>query len=101
VQAGVSGGKASASVSVPGSAVAGPISVQATYSNPGSAFATTTQTVNALLTLYNEFFPGSVTINADGSEVVTVDFFFLPIVFTYNAQGALVSVTFGGIPLMV
>jgi hypothetical protein len=42
-----------------------------------------------------------VTLNADGSETVTVTFFFLPMIFQYNASGQLTAVFLGLFPLLV
>jgi hypothetical protein len=38
-----------------------------------------------------EFFPASVVLRADGSEVLTIDFFGIPLVWTFDASGAQVG----------
>jgi hypothetical protein len=43
----------------------------------------------------------TVTFNADGSETVVVDFFFIPLSFVYNSSGALTGIFFGGFPLFL
>jgi hypothetical protein len=87
VQAGVSNGVATATVSVP---AGGPLGISATF-NGGSAFAPSSAGLTAILNFLAEFFPASVSFGADGSQVLTIDFFGIPLVWTYNASGGLVS----------
>jgi hypothetical protein len=99
VQAGVSGGTATARVSVPAASVSGAQGISATFSEAGGQFASSFGLRTALLNFLSEFFATSVSIAADGSEVVSVSFFGIPLVYTYNASGGLVGMTFGGLPL--
>jgi hypothetical protein len=94
VTANVSGGKATASATVPASAVGGAENVTATF-NGGGNFASSSQTQTALLNFLVEFFGGTVTFNADGSQTVVTDFFFIPLTFVYNSGGALTAMFFG------
>jgi hypothetical protein len=90
VTAGVSGGQASATVSV---STAGPQGISASFSGGGNLAGSSTSR-SAFLNWLSAFFPTTVTINADGSETVVVDFFFfLPITYVYDAAGNLVSTT--------
>jgi hypothetical protein len=83
VQAGVSNGIASASVSVPPGTSLG---ISATF-NGGSAFAPSSAALTAILNFLAEFFPATVSFGADGSEVLSIDFFGIPLVYTYPAGG--------------
>jgi hypothetical protein len=99
VQAGVSGGLARASVVVPLSAAGGSQGITATFTDAlglnSSGFAART----AMLNLFNEFMSAVVTFGADGSEMVTLDFFGLPLVFAYNASGTLTGVFLWFLPI--
>jgi hypothetical protein len=99
VQAGVVNGTASARVSVPASAAGGSQGISATFSEVGGVFSSSFGSRSALLNFLSEFFPTVVSIAADGSEVVSVSFFGIPLTYTYNASGALVGITIFGIPL--
>jgi hypothetical protein len=99
VQAEVVNGTASAQVRVPASAAGGSQGIGAAFSEVGGAFAASSGSRVALLNFFNEFFPAVVAFNADGSEVLSLDFFGIPLVFTYNADGVLVALTFGFMPL--
>jgi hypothetical protein len=96
VTANVSGGTATATVTLPASAVGGSQNITATFNNGGN-FASSSQTQTAFLNFLFEFFPGTVTFNADGSQTVVVDFFFIPLTFVYNSGGALTTMFFGSV----
>jgi hypothetical protein len=99
VQAGVSGGLARASVVVPLSSAGGSQGITATYSDASGLNSTSFNARTAMLSFFNEFLSAVVTFGADGSEMVTLDFFGLPLVFTYNASGALTGVFLGSLPI--
>jgi hypothetical protein len=99
VQAGVVNGTASAQVRVPASAAGGSQGIGAAFSEVGGAFAASSGSRSVFLNFLSEFFPTVVSIAADGSEVVSISFFGIPLVFTYNADGVLVALTFGFMPL--
>jgi hypothetical protein len=90
VQAGVSNGVATASVRVPSVAAGAPQGVSASF-GAGNAFSGSSAGLTAILNFLTEFFPASITFGADGSEVLTVSFFGIPLTWTYSAGGALVS----------
>jgi hypothetical protein len=87
VQASVSNGTAQASVNVPAGTSLG---ISANFDG-GSAFGSSSGGLTAILNFLAELFPATVTFNSDGSEVLTIDFFGIPLVYTYNASGGLES----------
>jgi hypothetical protein len=99
VQAGVSGGVATASVVVSSGTASGPEGVSVSFNSPGSGLASSSDSRTALLSFFNGLFSGSVTFNSDGSQVVVADFFFIPLTFFYDASGLLTGVFFGFLPI--
>jgi hypothetical protein len=86
-------------VTVPGGFA--PQGVSASFGGGGSNFASSGDARTAFLTLFNLFFPGTVTFNSDGSTTMVVDFFFLPLTFVFNPSGVLTELLFGSIPLFL
>jgi hypothetical protein len=82
VQASVSNGTATASVSVSAGSSLG---ISANFG--GSGFASSSTGLTAILNFLAEFFPATVTFGSDGSEVLTIDFFGIPLVWTYPPGG--------------
>jgi hypothetical protein len=50
-----------------------------------------------LLALFDQLLKGIETVNANGTETVTDNFFGFPLVSTYDGKGNLVNVTFFGL----
>jgi hypothetical protein len=96
VQAPISGGVATTSLSVPLTAVSGRLGVTATFSDPAGNLASSSQGQTSAFNAFNAFFPTSVTFNGDGSQVMTLDFFSLLLAFIYNSDGTLLSFFFAG-----
>jgi hypothetical protein len=97
VQAVVVNGVATATVILPASVATANESVSASFS--GTNFATSTQAKTAYLNLFSAFFPTVATFNSDGTETVTVQLGFMPLIYTYDASGNLTGVFLGFLPL--
>jgi hypothetical protein len=99
VKASVSNGTAVASVSVSAFTALGPQGITASFGNSGN-FMDSSFSRTAVLNFFSAFFPTSVVVNADGTETVMVDlFFFVPVVFRYNASGSLIGMSIAGVTL--
>jgi hypothetical protein len=101
VQAAINNGTATAAALLVPGAIAGAQGVSANYSNSSALVGASTVSRTAFLNVFNAFFSGMVTLQPDGREVVTLDFFGIPLTFIYNASGLLASAFFGSFPLLV
>jgi hypothetical protein len=90
VQAGVSNGTATASVRIPSSAAGGAQGILASFGG-SSAFGPSSTGLTAILNFLAEFFPAALSFRADGSQVLSIDFFGIPLVFTYSSSGGLIG----------
>jgi hypothetical protein len=100
VQGSVSNGIATASLTVTSAQAGSTQSITATFGGGGN-LAASTQTRNVFLNGFSSSFPTTVTIHADGSQTVTVDLFFLPLVYQYNSSGVLTSAFWYGFLLLL
>jgi hypothetical protein len=100
VQAAVSNGTATVSLTVPTGAALGPQGVGASYSNASGLVSSSAASRTAFLNPFSALLSGMVTLQPDGSEVVTVDFFGIQLTFIYNAAGVLTGAFFGSFPLL-
>jgi hypothetical protein len=97
VQASVNNGTATATAMVGASAHG----VSASYTNSGALFAGSVTSVPVFLNVFNELLSGMVILESDGSEMVTLDFFGIPLVFMYNSSGGLTGILFGSFSLLI
>jgi hypothetical protein len=101
VQAAVNNGTATASVTVPAGAALGPQGISATFADASGQITGSSASRTAFLSVFSAFLPGAVTIGADGSEVLTLSFFGIPLTFVFNAAGQLTGLFFGSLPLLI
>jgi hypothetical protein len=101
VQAAVHNGTATAAVLVPLVAAMGPQAVSASYGNDSGLVIGSAASRTAFLNLFNAFLGGALQLQSDGSEVLTLDVFGVPLTFIYNASGFLTGVFVGSVPLLI
>jgi hypothetical protein len=101
VQAAVHNGTVTATARVSPLAVLGAQGVSASYGGtPAAAGSSGSRTV--VMNFFDALEGSTITLRADGSEVVAIDFFGIPLLmFFFDAAGNLTGVTFAGLPLFL
>jgi hypothetical protein len=100
--AAVHNGIASVTLTLPANLTGNTQIVTANYNDGAGNFtASASGQKNVYLYLYDSFLPSTVRFTADGGQVVTTDLFGIPLVWTYQNTGRVLSVWWGFFPIWV
>jgi hypothetical protein len=90
---------ATATLSIPNSALGGGLGVSASFSDPSGNLGGSSQSKTANLNFWDLLLQATVTFNADGSQSLQLNFFNLLLLFVFDSSGAFSGSTLGGVPL--
>jgi hypothetical protein len=88
-------------VSLPLGAALGPQDVGASYGGVAGQVSGSSASRAVPFNPWSALFGGLMTLRPDGSAVLTLDFFGIPLMFVYDAGGLLTGTFLGSLPLLL